>query len=172
MSSRHNVFQRALFNLLVVLPIACSVFAGFVVVGRQCREWVELGYWPTIALHDALNWWIGRPISTYRMESDLLELIGFPEFINAIELVPLDKVLRCFLDSVPLALWLIAVIPTIWFWLGARLSSALARQTPKSVAENERHPSDQARGTVGSDRALHPRLRGSSTSAPSSLPIR
>ena len=44
--------KKAAFGLFVRLPIACSIFAGFVVMGRQLRGWLNFGYWPRIDLHD------------------------------------------------------------------------------------------------------------------------
>jgi hypothetical protein len=109
--------KRALYSVVAIVPITCSVFAGFVVVGRQLRGWLVLGYWPTIALHDVLDWWVGRPISTYHIEAGLLELLGLPDSAYGVgrRLAALDEVLRWVLDTVPLALWLIVVLPTIWF---------------------------------------------------------
>ena len=109
--------KRAVYSVVAIVPITCSVFAGFVVVGRQLRGWLVLGYWPTTALHDVLDWWMGRPISTDQMETRLLELLGWPDPADGMarELAALDEVLRWVLDTVPLALWLIVVVPTIWF---------------------------------------------------------
>jgi hypothetical protein len=105
--------RKGVFSFLKFFPIICSVFAGFVVIGRQCRGWVVLGYWPPIAMHDVLNWWIGRPISAYRMEMGLLELMGWPESAYGMGRgwAVLDGVIRWLLDTIPLAVWLIVVIP-------------------------------------------------------------
>ena len=110
--------KRAVFSVVAIVPVTCSVFAGFAAIGRQFREWLVLGYWPTITLHDVLDWWMGRPISICRLETGLLELLGRPDPADCGmggRLAALDEVLRWVLNSVPLALWLIVLLPPIWF---------------------------------------------------------
>jgi hypothetical protein len=109
--------MREIFRFLVILPITCSVFAGFVVIGRQCRGWFELGYWPTIVPHDLLNWLLGRPISVNQIETYLLNLIESPTLFSQVEarFATLDAVFRWILDRVPSSVWLIVIIPAIWF---------------------------------------------------------
>jgi hypothetical protein len=116
LSSPHNS-TREVFRMLAILPAVCSVFAGFVVIGRQCRGWLELGHWPTIVPHDLLNWLAGRPISVYQLEEHLLNLIESPVLFSKVEarFATLDAVLRWVLDRVPLSEWLIVIIPAIWF---------------------------------------------------------
>src|SRR5258708_456507 len=94
LSSPHNL-TREVFRMLAILPIVCSVFAGFVVIGRQCRGWLELGYWPTIVPHDLLNWFAGRPISVYQIEEHLLNFIESPVLFSKVEanFATLDAVL-------------------------------------------------------------------------------
>jgi hypothetical protein len=107
---------NGLSRLLSVAPIWCSVFAGFTVLGRQCRGWLELGYWPTIDLHDVIVWWIGRPVSSYQLEVRLVELVGGSDTSRGLgkAFMELDPVFQWFLNSVPLALWLIVIVPMVW----------------------------------------------------------
>ncbi len=104
-----------LSRAILVVSAWCSQFAGFAVLGRQCRERYELGYWSTVDLHDVLNWWVSRPISSHQLEAGLLEAIGASDISHGVgkALMELDPVIRWLLDDVPLALWLIVVIPTI-----------------------------------------------------------
>ncbi len=105
-----NELSRALVAVLAW----CSLFAGFAALGRQFRSWYELGYWSTTDLHDVLNWWVGRPISSHQLEAGLLEVIGDSESRGVGKaLMELDPLIRWLLNDVPLALWLIVVIPTI-----------------------------------------------------------
>jgi len=128
--------KRAVFSVVAIVPITCSFFAGFVVIGRQFRGWLVLGYWPTIPLHDVLDWWMGRPISIDRLETGLLELVGWPDPADSGTgggLAALDEVLRWVLDSVPLALWLIFVLPPVWFliWVGIFKLFGTSRRNPE-----------------------------------------
>jgi hypothetical protein len=128
---------KALFSVLTVFPLTCSIFAGFVVIGRQFRGWLVLDYWPTIGLHDVLDWWMGRPISIDRIETELLELVGWPYPTDGMErhwAMLFDAVLRWVLDSVPLALWLILVLPIFWFLTWICIFDLLGRpqRTPGS----------------------------------------
>jgi len=61
---------------------------------------------------------MGQPISAYRMETGLFELLGWPDSVDGTGrgLAALDEVIRWVLDSVPLAFWLIVILPTIWFF--------------------------------------------------------
>ena len=121
--------MRKLFRCIAILPIICSGFAGVVVIGRQCRGWLELGYWPTIVPHDLLNWLIGRPISVYQIEIYLLNLIDSPALSSEVEarFAALDTVLRWALDRVPLLVWLIVIIPAIWFSAWGLISKLFVR---------------------------------------------
>jgi hypothetical protein len=128
--------KSAVFGVVAIVPITCSVFAGFVVIGRQFRGWLVLGYWPTIALHDVLDWWMGRPISINRLETGLLELLGWPAPADSGVgggLTALDDVLRWVFDSVPLALWLIVLLPPMWFLIWACIFRffGTSRRTPE-----------------------------------------
>jgi hypothetical protein len=127
--------KRAVFGVVAIVPITCSFFAGFVVIGRQFRGWLVLGYWPMIALHDVLDW-MGRPISIYRLKTGLLQLLGWPDPADSgmgEGSATLDEVLRWVLDSVPLALWLIFVLPPVWFliWVGIFKLFGASRRNPE-----------------------------------------
>jgi hypothetical protein len=105
------------FRCIEFLPIVCSVLAGFAVIGRQCRGWFDSGYWSAIVFHDLLSWSAGRPISVNQIEVYFLNLIDSPAIFSAVEarLEALDTVLRWALDRLPLSVWLIVIIPAIWF---------------------------------------------------------
>jgi hypothetical protein len=137
---KHHLFaeydrREALFVIFAILPIFCFVFSGFVIIGRQFWGWLKLGHWSTIALHDVLNWWIGRPFPTYRVETALLSVFGWPDAFRGMEreLVTLDRVARWLLDTVPLALWLIVVFPAIWFLTWSQFFRLFAPRTPASA---------------------------------------
>ena len=119
-------------------PDHLLLFAGFVVIGGQFRGWLVLGCWPTIALHDVLDWWMGRPISIDRLETDCssywdgqIRRIAEWEEVWRRSM----KVFRWILDSVPLALWLIALLPPIWFliWICIFKLFGASRRTPQST---------------------------------------
>ncbi len=109
------IWPKMSWPAVAVIPVWCSLFAGFAVLGRQCRGWFELGYWSTIDLHDLLNGWVGRPMSAHQLEAGLLEVIKNSDMSDIVGKIftKLDPVIRWLLNDVPLALWLIAVIPTI-----------------------------------------------------------
>ena len=77
----------------------------------------ELGYWPSFVLHDVINWRLGRPISSSELEAGLLALIGDSYTAQGFGkiLMGLDPTIRWVLNGVPLTLWLILVVPLIWF---------------------------------------------------------
>jgi hypothetical protein len=131
--------HHRLSRILVIVPIFFSVSAGFVVIGKQYWGWQQLGSWPPFALHDVLSWWIGRPFPTYRVETAVLSPFGWPDSFRGMErgLVALDGVTRWLLDSVPLALWLIVVLPAIWFmaWTGIFQAVRLLGRRPGSTIQ-------------------------------------
>ena len=88
-SKQHrNELLGVLFGFLVVLPIACSVLAGI------------SAWWRGLTLQDALYSWIGRPFYSHT---------GWPE---------LDRMMYWVINKVPLALWLIVILPLIWLLFG------------------------------------------------------
>jgi hypothetical protein len=115
------ITKKAAFGLLVSFPITCSVFGGFVVMGRQLRGRLVLGYWPTIDLHDVLDWWMGQTVYVDQIETRFWELIGTPSSGDGtgLRFVIFDEFLRLVLNTVPLTLWLIVVFPIGWLltWL-------------------------------------------------------
>jgi len=118
--------MRKVFRCIGFLPIVCSALTGFVVIGRQCRGWVESGHWSPIVLYDLLSWSVGRTISVNQVEVYFLNLIDSPAILSEVEarFEALDKVLRWALDRVPLSLWLIVVIPATWlliYWVISKL---------------------------------------------------
>jgi hypothetical protein len=111
-----SVRPEALYRLVTVAPVVCSFFLGFAIIGRQGRGWVELGYWPSIAFHDVIDWWLGHPISSNRLAAGLLYLIGGSELDDLTEkqMAVLTSVMRWLVDSIPLSLWLIVIFPILW----------------------------------------------------------
>jgi hypothetical protein len=142
--------ERERLLRLCNLPITCSVFAGFVIIGRQFRSWLVLGYWPTIALHDVLNWWVGRPISTSQMVTGLFDLLGWPDPDGTGQgLAALDAVMRWILDGAPLAFWLIVILPAIWLliWISIFKLFGFPRRTPeREAAKSISSPTKPANG--------------------------
>jgi hypothetical protein len=112
-----GVRPEALYRVAVVAPVLCCVFSGFAIIGRQGRGWVELGYWPSIAFHDVIDWWVGHPISSNRLAAGLLNLIGNSESDDLTEkkMAMLSAVVHWLVDGIPLSIWLVMVFPILWF---------------------------------------------------------
>jgi hypothetical protein len=120
--------MRKVFRCIEILPAVCSALVGFVVVGRQCRGWFEFGYWPTFVFHDLLSWSVGRPISINQIEVYFLNLIDSMAMFFEVEarFEALDVILRWALDRVPLSVWLIVLIPAVWFSICGAISRLLS----------------------------------------------
>lgn len=86
----------ALFGPLVVLPILASAVTGACVLGWQGLHWLQHATWPEMTLRDGLVWWYGP---SARLET------GWQGA---------NKIVR----ESPLTLWLLAIVPTVWTFVG------------------------------------------------------
>jgi len=84
---------------LLMFPIIGSVIAGFLIVGWQLLTWLEKAVWDPVTIRTALSWLTGRTI----YDDDLAT--GF---------FWLDRIVLLSVDKLPLALWLIVILPLVW----------------------------------------------------------
>jgi hypothetical protein len=94
---RIDDFLGGLFGLGVVLPMIASALAGVLVIIIQCLNWLKTAVWETPTIHNAIEWLAGKPTDEVRSG-----------------LRGLDEIIHWALDTAPLSLWLILVIPLIW----------------------------------------------------------
>jgi hypothetical protein len=91
----------ALFGILVVVPCVISIAGGGLILLGACIKWLKTAVWEAPTLHDGLVSFFGPSMS--RVAST-----GY---------LGLDQIVNWALGS-PLALWLIFVLPIIWFFGG------------------------------------------------------
>jgi hypothetical protein len=97
-----------LFLQLLIWPIICSFFAGILVIIWQCLQWLEFAFWPEMTIQMATYYVTGRPI-----------------FLRT-GWLGIDQIFQWLIGSVPLALWLVVILPLMWLgaaiWVDKRLS--------------------------------------------------
>jgi hypothetical protein len=118
MASRDDNFGVSLFGWVAVLPSVGFVFLGLLAIFWQFFEWLDKAGWPELNLRIALRWLTGRAIYDRDLASGYFGL---------------DTIVLWFVDRVPLALWLIVIVPLVWivtwivifnFFIGDKRSNA------------------------------------------------
>jgi hypothetical protein len=138
MSPSDRDLLGAMFGILVVLPICLSVFAGALVLAGQTFTWLRFAYWPELTLQHAFLWFLRRPL------------------ISETGWLGIDRILQWWVDTLPLALQLIIILPIIWLVVGLSIGKLIAKFGEAIDVADRRRDAARAASETNS-------LRGSDT---------
>jgi hypothetical protein len=92
--TKSNWFEE--LYLIVTAPMYLSAMCGALVIFSQCYWWLKLAVWRPMTPRDAIQGFLGHAFSV------ATGYLGF------------DQIVQWCLDSTPLSLWLILILPLMW----------------------------------------------------------
>jgi hypothetical protein len=96
------------FGALGGAPAVFSIFGGLIIFAVRCLGWLITATWKSMTVQTVLGW----PAASSEVATGLRGL---------------DKIVWWFLADAPLELWLIVILPSIWF-ATASIPSAIAKR--------------------------------------------